>query len=808
MGTQGEGFSVNQAYDLLELSALSIVAGIAIAHLQWAALPIFAAVGALWLACKEGREEAILQSPSLSRRSVFAIVLLGIIFGINRKDISRPSPKMGPDRTGVFGGAPGLGHPSKHEKIVTLKIIAPPQPTYDGWRTQGLLKGEKALVFGLINSEVPIPGDQLVARCTKRKERPWICTPMPQGIVHRQDPGIDDRIHMFRFELIKIFSRAGKERGARSAAALTSGAKALIAPVDVDTVARLGLLHLWAISGLHVLLLAGASSWGLSQLWTRILPHRSRPAPKVVGALGALSIVGLYTGLVGASPSAVRASLAFGIFVMLNLARRKAVGRHVFVLTCAMELSQNTAQIIQVGSLLSHAAVAGIIFMFPQTSNSKPPTSPGLIRFLKSTWLAGIAATSATAPITAHSFSAVTPAGIILGMLWVPLISFIVLPACLLIAGLHLIGVPTEILKDFAELPATAMEFSWTLLDSLDHPKARVTLTQGWALALGPLALFFLGAFPNPRISRSSRRSFQRAVLILTVISVPIMEHVDAHQRRGTEIIALNVGHGDAYVLRLESGETILIDAGPGYPDGTRTPHIARRLRRLGIKAIDLVIITHRHKDHFGGLARIIKDMPVRRCIRPGAPADIHNKDWIKLKESMLEQDLKCEQMTTENTISAANYQLEILYPTKEQAKGTAKGENGNSMIARITTRDGYLWITGDSPKLNERIAVGMNPTIFFGGIMLVPHHGSRTSSSKELLESFAPEAAMVSHGKKIPPGIYRKYISRRIPMCGTYPEGRLSLRLYRGFTFAPMGCLWERNPRRPTRASNPSIGL
>ncbi len=106
--------------------------------------------------------------------------------------------------------------------------------------------------------------------------------------------------------------------------------------------------------------------------------------------------------------------------------------------------------------------------------------------------------------------------------------------------------------------------------------------------------------------------------------------------------------------------------------------------------------------------------------------------------------------------------------------------------------RDGHIWSFGDAPKSLEMDIMALNPTLIRGGVLLVPHHGSKTSSSQELLDGLKPSTALVSHKRSIPKEVYNRYQKRHIPLCGTNLGGTVHIKLVKQKVWVPLACLSE----------------
>ncbi|MBI4092302.1 MAG: MBL fold metallo-hydrolase [Candidatus Kerfeldbacteria bacterium] len=227
----------------------------------------------------------------------------------------------------------------------------------------------------------------------------------------------------------------------------------------------------------------------------------------------------------------------------------------------------------------------------------------------------------------------------------------------------------------------------------------------------------------------------------------------------GLRVIALDVGQGDAILIRTPNGEDVLIDGGP---DSRVVERLSANLPASD-RTIELVVSTHADLDHVGGLADVAGHYRIDRVletgVRSGSGAD---RRWV---EAMKQQKTEVTTVRAGTTFVIDGTRFDVLWPQTE-ADLEVKKRNNTSVVLELTYGSTSFLFTGDiESEVEERlVASGTLPDV---DVLKVPHHGSISSSSQEFIEAVKPEYAVISVGKNNKFGHPHPVVVRRLEQRG-----------------------------------------
>lgn len=508
--------------------------------------------------------------------------------------------------------------------------------------------------------------------------------------------------------------------------------------------AAAGLAHVLALSGLHVGVLVAALGRAAAPLGRRRYP-----------LLAAATVA--YVWLVGASPSIMRAA----VMVLAGLAGLAAgYGRlqawPALALAALVTLLAAPAQLLDPSFQLSYLAVGGMLVLAPPLSRllglerlpgggrmavggavpGGAATASALARAARFALPALAASTAAQLPslsLVAGSFGQVPLAAPLVNLVAVPLAGVLVplgftaallgLASPALAAALnHLTGPLASALLAVAGAGAGLPHLGWGEVAPLGH--------ACFALALTALALWLHG-----------RLRAWRALLV--VFCAGGVCFAAGAAQRPPEVVFLDVGQGDATLIRLPGRVEVLVDGG-GTPFSDRdvgTGVVLPALRALGVRALDVVVATHADLDHVEGLATVLERMPVGTLVMgprwPAAAIDGRLRALAAARGIPVHRAQRGEVWRFDGGRSVA--ELDVLHPPA--APLPTSNENSIALLLRYGGTPQVLML-GDAPASVERVlAVPHVP------VLKVAHHGSRFSTSEALLRAARPALAVISVG-------------------------------------------------------------
>lgn len=493
-----------------------------------------------------------------------------------------------------------------------------------------------------------------------------------------------------------------------------------------------GMLHILAISGQHVGIIALILLQAFSLL----------RLPRKAAFLATGAVLAFYVPVCGGSISVIRSALMFWATLPGILWERPSQGVNNLALAGCVCLVWMPWQILNLGCQLSFGAT----FLLLHYSRPISRSLARLRRSLPGPLQAAVgyawpnAALSAAIflglfPLLAATVHTVSPASIAGNLATVGLSSAMLVAGCLalLASPLPLLGACfgesagmlagwlALIIKGLARLPgsclsAEALPGAWSALLLL------LILALPFALRRGRgrlLALLGLAAFSGRWAAHSAGDLWRRPVTVAF----------------------LDVGQGDATVLRLP-GADLLIDAGPA--DAGREA-ILPWLRQAGIGGLDRVVITHPDLDHYGGLAWLAERFPVESLIHSGDRAD--TKAWLALEAAASARGIPwAEARAGQLLYRYGDITLEVLSPP---GPGRFRERNDNSVVCLLRTGRSRMLLTGDMERESQAWLLRHGPRDLRGAILKVPHHGSDRTTDTSFLAALAPEAAVISAGRR-----------------------------------------------------------
>ena len=476
-----------------------------------------------------------------------------------------------------------------------------------------------------------------------------------------------------------------------------------------------GLSHLVAASGQNVMLLC-ALVFGLSALVG--LDFRAR-------LLLALGLIALYVPLAGGGPSIQRAGVMGAAGVAATLAGRPASRWYALLLAAAVTLALNPRAVEDPGWQLSFAAVAAIMLLAaPLAGRIRRRRLPAA---LAEAIALTVAATIGTAPLIALHFGQTSLFSLPANVLAAPAVA----PVMWLGMAAATIGqVSTAAALPFTALAGYPLAFvAWVGETAAHLPHAAITVSP-WLVALACIGVVLAIAWPAARSPRAVVVAGVAAVAL--VVSRPPARVLPPPA--GLRVTFLDIGQGDATLIQ-DRRTSVLVDTGPA--DGG----VVARLRRAGVRRLDLLVVTHAQADHDGGAAAVLRAMPVGMLLdgRDG----VHEPLGLRMAAEARRRRVAVAVPEAGQSLRAGRIELRVLSPAREAPDEHAGADpNDRAIVAEARVGPFRMLLTADAES-DVLATLDLRPV----DVLKVSHHGSADHGLGALLERLRPRLAAIEVG-------------------------------------------------------------
>jgi len=510
-------------------------------------------------------------------------------------------------------------------------------------------------------------------------------------------------------------------------------------PTDVwDAFAASGAAHLLAISGLHVGMVALFTGllcwWVLSRREAWIVCWPLRRLCLAAGIAAAVT----YATLAGWPLPARRAVLMLAATATAWWMRDRAVPLNTLLAALILILFFDAGAITSISLWLSFAAAGALLIWAGHRYEHRSRLGPWLTALL---WTS-LVAMLATLPIVAQVFGRLPVYGLLANLLLVPMYSFVILPVTLFGGVAAVVGQPTAAQLIFVVAGKAVHWGNSMLLTMHAWPGGNLWIPT---LPLWPGLLYAAGMIAAGCMLLRRRRmpALGLAVLTLTVyVSVAITERPPAQP----EFVAWDAGQGAAASLLLPDGKVVSVDApgvkGSRFNGGTIT---AAGLRALGAAHVDVLVISHAQADHMGGIPRLIDQV---RRVNEVWLADVpYNHALAAVHDIIVRVRSRggvVRWLAAGDSFRAMDLNVRVLWPPVGYDPAN---HNNTSLVLSLHLPGGTsLLLPGDIEAQAEArlVAAGLEPH----DVVLVPHHGSRTSSTPDWVRVVAPTTAIIQSGR------------------------------------------------------------
>jgi len=505
--------------------------------------------------------------------------------------------------------------------------------------------------------------------------------------------------------------------------AILTGDKSGLSAGAASDLSEAGLSHVLAVSGMHCGFLLTLVTLLAGQHRRRLLAGTTIP------------LLWFYALLTGCSPSVVRACVMLSFLLAAPLFRRNGDPPTAMAAALFFILLQNPFAAASISLQLSFGAVAGLLWLTPKLQRllTGGKRWGRIFRILSASFSATMGALVFTVPLSAYYFGIlvlVSPLSNLLCLWAASLVFLLGLPAVLLsflfrplglVLGLVprvLTGYILETAHILAALPYHALYFA--------NPYLKYWLAYAYVL--------FAAAY---LLKPKSRRKYALAAVLASLTLVLTVQLGQARYAAGLHIAVLDVGQGESVLLQ-DRGTFALVDCGSGNswydPGGIAADQLLTR----GCRSLDYLALTHYDSDHVSGVETLLARLPVKKLLLPAAADDAGIRETVL--RAAERRGTAVEYVEAESQYALGESCLTVYPPLG------SGGDNEEGLAVLCTRGDYDLLITGDMNAATERklLETFELPDI---EALVAGHHGSKNSSSKELLEALKPETALISVG-------------------------------------------------------------
>ena len=559
--------------------------------------------------------------------------------------------------------------------------------------------------------------------------------------------------------------------------ALAIGDQRSISPAQWEVFGRTGITHLVSISGLHVTVfaaLAGALAFALAR--RSVALTRRVPARRVAVGCGVAAAFG-YVLLAGAGVPAQRTLLMLLVAALGLMLSRPGTATMVWLWALVAVLAWDPWAPLAAGFWLSFGAVA--LLLYGAGARLAPPHGASAIaragRALAAAAHAQWLMTVGMVPLTLALFQQVSLVSPLANALAIPVVTFAIVPLAL--AGIVL---PFDLLWQVADALLGALVAVLAAMAQSDAAVWQQHAPPPWSLPAALVGIAWLAA-PRGVPGRCL------AWIWLLPLFVVVPTRPAAGEFRMT---VLDVGQGLAAVVVTRT-RALLYDAGPRYTEsadaGARI--VAPFLRAAGVRQLDVVVVSHADSDHSGGLASVLQAVPVGLLL-----SALPDEDDGTTPPAVRGNARRC--------VAGERWQWDgvtftLLHPTGAHYANPRTRSNDLSCVLRIDSAWGSALLTGDIEAASERELVAADAAALRADVLVVPHHGSRTSSTPAFVAAVAPDAAVFTPGYRNRFGHPRPEVVARYAAAARYRtdlDGALEFSFAAGSGLRPQA---ERERRR-----------
>jgi competence protein ComEC len=575
---------------------------------------------------------------------------------------------------------------------------------------------------------------------------------------------IDETAAAIRASVRRAIDRHVGSRDPQAAAiavAILIGDRGALDPLVEQRLQEAGTYHVIAISGGNIAILAGLV---LGALW----------AIRIRGgwaAGAAIVLLSAYAYVAGGGASVIRATAMAAIYLALRTIDQRTAPWHAMSVTLVTVLVASPLAIADVGLWLTFGATAAIVVgstiaRLPQSMWFRAPAAM---------MLASVAAELALIPIVAFVFQRVTLAGLIVNVAAIPSMAVVQVAAMLTAAA------------DAVGLSMIAAFAGWTTHVGVGGlvESARLVDIAPWLTwrvpspAIGVVACYYLLLAASLVVKKWTGPAVPAAALMLWIAAAPAtLARLNGDNK--LHLTVMDVGQGDAMLVTLPNGRTLMVDAGGVSLGGTFDMGdrvLGPALRARGIARLDYLAVTHADPDHIGGAESLVRDFGPRE-IWYGTYVNNHQPS-MALQSMATRKRAAWRWLQAGDRVELGGVELRVPHPGIADWQ-RQRVRNDDSLVIELRYGKVSVLLTGDISREVEQSLIPMLDLLPIV-VLKSPHHGSGTSSSDEFIQRLKPRLVVIGVGRGNPyghpvPQVLRRYEASESEVFRTDRDGQVEM--------------------------------
>ena len=578
--------------------------------------------------------------------------------------------------------------------------------------------------------------------------------------------------------------------------ALVLGNRRQLSPDLQNTFARSGAAHILCISGLHLSIVAGLFFFLFQRFFSFFTPILIRGLARKGAALMTLFPLACYALISGFSPATQRALIMVSVVMISLIMERESITLNSLAAAAILILLFKPAALFSISFQLSFAAVIFIISGLDLARRWNFPSFGHLLFNKCALFLCvSLLAIAGTQPLVMRYFNMASPAGIFTNIVTIPVVGLMVLPLGLLSFWVFPFfpGISTACLVLAGKVAVPCISFlAWVC----ELPGAWVRVVTPGVFYVVAWYLFMGGIYVYVRNELKKMGVFMAVTAVLIFF---VHGAVDIRKRYFTkhlDITMLDVGQGNSALIRLPGGSCFLVDGG-GFSSNavfdTGRYLVAPFLWRQHILTLDGVVLTHPDADHMNGLLYVLENFKVKVLYKNTDQGN--TRAYRQLMDLTQSEKVPVHEVDPRGAIITVAPEITFkflpgFYINNHDNDHEMKNNfNDNALVLAVKFRKFSMLFPADIMTQREEQLVASQGRYLKNTLLMVPHHGSNTSSTAVFLDQVRPDAALISCGWhnrfRFPHSrVIKRYKERNIPLYRTDRDGALHI-ISSGFSWS-----------------------